>query len=158
MELVTVIAVLLLVAGVVATVIPLIPGGILSLAGVYGHWWQTGEPGTIPLAVLTVLGGTAVAAEVGGGLVAARASGASWGVASLAGGLAVVSLLVVGPVGMLVTFLLAVAVLETVIHDRDPIDGFRAGVVTLLGVLASLATQVALTGLMLVTFLLAIAL
>ncbi len=73
-EAVAVLAVALLVAGIVGTLIPLVPGGLLSLSGLYLYWWHTGftEPGPIALGVLTALGLLTLLAEFFGGSAAAK--------------------------------------------------------------------------------------
>ncbi|GAA0288271.1 hypothetical protein [Halobacterium noricense] len=38
------------------SVLPLLPSGLLSLAGVLVYWWTTGEPGFLLLAVLASAG------------------------------------------------------------------------------------------------------
>lgn len=55
-------AVVLVVAGVVGSLVPSVPGPALPLAGDYLHWWATGyaEPGLAALAGFTVAGLAAV--------------------------------------------------------------------------------------------------
>ena len=92
----------LLVAGVVASFVPLVPGGLLSLGGLYFYWFQTGRPGALALAVLSGLCLVALVADWAGGAVAAGLGGASRRtvLASVVVGLA--ATLVAGPVGLLV--------------------------------------------------------
>lgn len=156
MDLVLGVALVLLVAGVAATLVPLVPGGLLSLAGVVGYWWQTGDPGSLALAILVGLALVATAAELLGSLVAARASGAAWGTTAIATGIGLVALLVVGPVGLLVAFVGSIVVLEMTLNDSGLGDGLRTGLVTFAGVFASLATQIVLTAAVLVGFVLAV--
>ncbi len=96
---ITIVAVLLLVGGVVGTLVPLVPGGLLSLSGVYLYWWHSGftAPGTISLAVLTFLGLLTLLVEFFGGSIAARAGGASWSTTAAAAAVGILLMLVTGP-------------------------------------------------------------
>ena len=154
---ISLLAVALLVAGVLGTLVPLVPGGVLSLSGVYLHWWATGytEPGLIGLAVLTVLGVTTLLVEFLAGALSARAGGASWrttGVAVIVGvGLAVVA----GPLGLVGGLFVTVFTLEYA--DRSALsESLRAAAYATVGVLVSTAVQVALTTSMLLVFVVAI--
>ena len=149
-----VLAVGLVVAGVVGTIVPLVPGGALSLSGVYLHWWASGytEPGLIALAVLSVLGVTTLLVEFLAGALSARVGGASWrttGVAVIVGtGLAIVA----GPLGLVVGLFATVFALE--FADRSALSrSLRAAAYATVGVLLSTAVQVALTTTMLLVFL-----
>ncbi len=72
-------AVVLLVGGVVGSVVPLVPGAGLSLAGIYLYWWSSGyaTPGPWVLAGFTLVGLAAVVTDQIGGALAAGAGGAS---------------------------------------------------------------------------------
>ena len=154
---ISLLAVGLLIAGVVGTLVPLVPGGALSLSGVYLHWWASGyaEPGLIALAVLSVLGVTTLLVEFLAGALSARVGGASWrttGVAVVVGvGLAVVA----GPIGLVVGLFATVFALEYA--DRSALSGtLRAAAYATVGVLLSTAVQVALSTTMLLVFLVAV--
>ncbi len=153
------IAVALLIGGVVGTVVPLVPGGVLSLVGVYLYWWQSGyaEPGTLALVVLTVLGLLAVLAEFFGGAIAARAGGASWKTTALAAIVGILLMIVTGPLGLLVGLFGTVFVLEFARNgalDRSA----RSATYATVGILASTAVQVLLTASILFGFAVAVVL
>lgn len=151
------VALALLILGIIGSVVPLLPGPLLSLAGVLGYWWATGydEPGLITLVVLVVLGVLALLLDYLGSAVAARAGGASL-TASLAGGaVGLVLLFVFGPVGMLLGVVGTVFVLELRRHG-DAEAGVRTALLTAVGTLASAVVQVVLTAAMLVTFVVAV--
>lgn len=96
-------ALALLAAGVVASFLPLVPSGLLSLAGVYLFWWSTrfGEPATGFVAVATLAGLAAVAADSLGTPLAAGAAGASARIAVIAAVVGFLLFPVAGPFGVL---------------------------------------------------------
>ncbi len=151
---ITILAVAALVGGVVGTLVPLVPGGALSLAGVYLYWWHTGftEPGTVALLTFTLLGVLTLLAEFAGGAVAARAGGASWRTTAVAVPVAIVLLLVAGPVGLLVGLFGTVFALELA-GGRDIDGSLRSALYATVGILASTAVQVLLTATILFGFL-----
>lgn len=151
------VAVALLVLGVVGSVVPLLPGPLLSLAGVLGYWWATDytEPGLLALAVLLSLGVLALLLDYLGSTVAARAGGASL-LTSIAGGaVGIVLLFVLGPLGMLLGVVGTVFLLELRRHGEWE-AGVRTALLTAVGTLASAAVQVVLTAAILVTFVVAV--
>lgn len=151
------VALALLVLGIVGSVVPLLPGPLLSLAGVLGYWWATGydEPGLVALVVLVILGVMALLLDYLGSAVAARAGGASL-TTSLAGGVVgLVLLFVFGPVGMLLGVVGTVFLLELRRHG-DAEAGVRTALLTAVGTLASAVVQVVLTAAMLITFVVAV--
>lgn len=155
---VTLVAIALLVGGVVGTVLPLVPGGLLSVSGVYLYWWHSGftDPGPIWLAVLTVLGVTVLLVEFLAGSIAARAGGASWTATAAAAVVGVALMVVTGPLGLLLGLFGTVFLLEYARGggvDRST----RSALYATLGVLASTAVQVLLTAAMLLGFVVAVA-
>lgn len=102
LDLVLIAALALLAAGVVASVVPFVPSGLLSLAGVYLYWWSTGfgAPGTGFVAVATLAGLAAAAADSLGTPLAAGAAGTSARVAVVAGVVGILLFPVVGPLGV----------------------------------------------------------
>ncbi|MGQ3413295.1 DUF456 domain-containing protein [Natrinema sp. LN54] len=156
---VTILAVALLVGGVAGTVVPLVPGGLLSLAGLGVYWWGSGfsDPGTITLAVLALLGVLTVVVELFGGSIAARAGGASWVTSAAAAVVGILLMVVTGPVGLLVGLFGTVFVLEFV-RNGELEGSTRSAVYTTAGVLASTAVQVLLTVSILLGFLVAVVL
>jgi len=139
----------LLVGGVVGSVTPIVPGGLLSLAGVGTYWWATGEPGPVLLSGLVLLALLALAADWFAGAVAAKAGGASTLTTVVATVLGLVGLVAAGPVGFLLVTGGAVFALELgrgggIVHSA------RAAGVTLLGMFASGAFQALMTASVLV--------
>lgn len=133
--------------GVAGSVLPLLPGGLLSVVGVTGYWWSTGytEPSVLLVVVLVAIGGLTMAVDYFGGAIAARAGGASMvttGVAVLVG---LVLLLLAGPVGFLVGIAATVFAVEFAQH-ADTERGLRVALFATVGVLASTVVQVILTG------------
>jgi len=104
LDLPTALALALLAAGVVGSVVPLLPGGLLSLAGVYLHWWSTGfgPPGPAFVAVATLVALAAIAADHLGGALAAGVAGASARTAAVAGLVGLALFPVLGPLGVFV--------------------------------------------------------
>lgn len=102
LDLVLALALLLLVVGMVGSVVPVVPGGPLSLAGVYLYWWSTGfgSPGLAFVVIATLLGLAAVAVDVFGGAFAASAAGTDGRTAALAGLVGLVLVFVAGPLGI----------------------------------------------------------
>jgi len=152
-----VVAVLLLLAGVVGSVVPLLPGPVLSLVGVYLYWWSTGfgAPGAGVVVALTLVGLLAVVADQFAGALSARVGGASWLTTGVAAVVGLLALLVTGPVGMLLGVALTVFLLEFY-RTRDVARGLETSLYATVGLLASAAVQLLLTVTMLVTFLVAI--
>lgn len=157
-EAVAVVAAVLMAAGVVGSVLPVVPSGILSLAGVYVYVFLGAEPiGPFLLAGLTVVGGMAAVAEQFAGPMAARATGASTRTALVAAVGGLVGLLFLGPIGLPVGMVAVVLGLE-LRRGADPEAALRRSAGTVLGVLLSSAVQVLLTAAILVAFLVLVAL
>lgn len=113
MSTLTLVALALLVAGVVTSVLPQTPGEIpLSLAGVYLYWWETGAPSTGVVAVLTLLGLFVIASQFVGPVIAAKVSGASTTTATLGGLVGTVLFFLWGATASLVGLFATVFVLE----------------------------------------------
>lgn len=143
----------LLFAGVIASVVPLVPGALLSLIGIYTYWVMSGytEPGLLFLAVSTMVGLLALGLDYLSGIVSARASGAGIRTALAAGGIGVVALFIGGPVGALLGVVLTVFLLEFN-RSRDVRGSLRTALLTTVGMVASSAMQVLLTVSLLVAF------
>lgn len=154
---VALIALALLVLGVVGSVLPLLPGPLLSLAGVYLYWWSSGfvEPGPLTLAAFTLVGAAAVVADYFGGAVAARAGGASMATTLLAAVVGLLLVFVAGPLGLLVGVAGTVFLVELA-RGTDPETSLRTAAYATVGVLASAVLQVVVTAGMLVAFVLVV--
>lgn len=156
-EIALLVAVGLLVAGVIASVIPMVPGALLSLAGILGYWWWTGfaEPGTVFVAVAVIVGITALVLDYLSSFISAKVSGASTKTAIIAGAIGLVALVFTGPVGALLAVLLTVFAIEFRRSD-DVNASLRMAGITTLGMLASTGVQLLLTTSLLVAFLVVI--
>ena len=142
-----VLAFVLLVAGVVGSLVPQVPGAPLSLAGVYAYWVGSGmtEPGVVLLAVLTMVGALTWVVDFAGGAISARVGGASTTTAVLAGVVGVVLFFVASPLGAILGVAGTVFVLEFY-RQQDARKSLKAALVTTAGMLASSVAQALLTG------------
>lgn len=144
MELLVAVALALLVLGVAGSVLPLLPSGALSLAGVLVYWWQTGEPGPLLLAALVGIAVLAVVVDWLAGFVGARASGVDTRTSIVAGLVGFVLLFPGGPLGLLLGVAGTVFVFEFRENQDVEASARRAAYATV-GVVASAAMQVVLT-------------
>ncbi|KDE59340.1 hypothetical protein EL22_23315 [Halostagnicola sp. A56] len=158
-DVVSLLSVALLIGGVVGTVVPLLPGGTLSLAGLFLYWWHSGftEPGVLALLVLSALALLAIVAELVGGAIAARAGGASWQTTAIAAIAGILLMIVTGPIGLLAGLFGTVFVLEFV-RDGAFDRSVRSASYATVGILASTAVQVLLTASVLFGFAVAVVL
>jgi len=138
-------AFLLLVAGVVGSLVPQVPGALLSLAGVFTYWYATGEPGLGLLVALVLVGVLTWVVDFAGGAIAARAGGASNTTALLAGVVALVLFFLTGPLGIILGVAVTVFAVEFY-RQQDARKGLKAALVTTVGMLASSVVQTLLTG------------
>lgn len=141
-----VVALAILLAGVVGSVVPLVPGAGLSLVGIYLYWWSTGYtiPGLLVLLVFTAVGLAAIVADQFGGALAAGAGGASAKTVALATVLSIPLMFVAGPAGLVlgvVGVVFAVELYRTQSAERSA----RAAAFAALGVLGSAVVQVVVT-------------
>ena len=136
----------LLVGGVIGSVAPVVPSGLLSLLGVYCYWFATGfdEPGLILLSGLTFVAITAMAAEWLSGAISAKAGGATVRTTVIATVIGLVGMVAFGPIG----FLLGTAgtVFALTYAENDDVEAsLKTAGVTLLGMLTSTVLQLVLT-------------
>jgi uncharacterized protein YqgC (DUF456 family) len=145
-NLLVVLAFVLLVGGVVGSVAPVIPSGLLSFAGVLTYWVANdfGDPGLVLLSGLVLVALLAMAAEWLAGAVSAKAGGASTRTTIAATLVGFVGLLVVGPVGFILGTALTVFGL-TYVENEDAEASARAAGITLVGMLTSTLVQLLLT-------------
>jgi len=143
----------LLIAGVVGSVVPAMPGAFLSLVGILFHWWATGyaTPGTLLLLGFVVLAVAAMLVDLFGGPIAARQGGASKRTVLAAIAVSLVLAVVTGPLGLLVGVPVTVFLLEFY-RNGDRGRAGRAALVTTVGIFASVLAQVLLTTTLLVGF------
>lgn len=146
------VALALLVAAVVASLVPLIPGGLLSMLGVGYYWYAGGDVGTFAAVALLALGALTLLLDWLGGAVSARVGGASLQTTAIAAVAALALMFVLGPLGALLGIAGTVFVLEFRRHG-DARRGLRTAAVATVGMLASSAMQVLLTVTVLLGFL-----
>jgi len=140
-----IVAFVLLLAGVVGSVAPVVPGGVLSLAGVLVYWWASGfsEPNLFILSGVLFVALLAVAVDWLSGAVSAKAGGASTRTVVVATLVGLVGL-TFGPVGFLVGTAGTVFLLELA-DGGEFEESARAAGVTLVGMVTSSVMQVLLT-------------
>jgi len=144
-EVVLAVAIALLVAGVVGSIVPLMPAGIPSLVGVYVYAAFGIEPlGIGALVAFTVVGVVAAALELLGGPLAARGSGASTRTMLAAAGVGFLLFFVTGPLGIVLGIVLVVFYTEHAGGSPPELAARRAGY-TVLGILVAAAAQLLLT-------------
>lgn len=153
MDALVVVAFGLLVLGVVASVLPVLPSGALSLAGVLLHWWATGRPGPLVVVALAVTALVALAVDWAAGAIGAAAGGASLRTSVLASVVGIVLLIPVGPVGLVVGIAGTVFLVE-LYGGATQEESLRAAGYAVVGVLGSAFVQALLTGAVLVAMVL----
>lgn len=147
------VAVVVLAVGMLATIIPLVPGGLVSLAGVWSYWLLVpdGVVGLPFLALATLLAGVALVADWFAGPVSAKAGGAGTLTAVLAGVIGILGLLVAGPPGLLLGSAGTVFALEFY-RGATGAESVRAAIATTVGLVAATGIQLLMTGTILVGF------
>lgn len=151
MILLTLLAFGLLVAGIVGSALPKVPGPLISLAGVYTYWWASdfAEPSTALVVVVTIL---IVLVVIGGffeEIIAARLGGASGWSATVAGVVGFACFFVTGPIGMLVGSAITVFVLEYR-RQRDAKASATAATAVVLATIGSTLVKLLVTVILLV--------
>jgi uncharacterized protein YqgC (DUF456 family) len=143
-------AFILLIAGVVGSILPQVPGAVFSIAGVLTYWVGPAntEPTTVVLVALLVVGFLTLVTDWVAGAVAAKVGGASTTTALIAGVVGFALFLVTGPLGIIAGVAGTVFLLELWRQD-DAVAGGKAALVTTAGMLGSTVVQVVLTGSML---------
>ncbi|WP_123076745.1 DUF456 domain-containing protein [Halarchaeum sp. CBA1220] len=145
MDAVVLLAFGLLALGMVGSVLPLLPSGLVSLAGVAVYWWQTGDPGALVLAALVALCVVATAVDWFGGALAGYAGGASTRTTVLAGVVGLLLLPLGGPIGIAIGVVGTIVVCEYRRHG-DGEKSVRAALTASIGILASVLVQLLCTG------------
>ncbi len=148
---VLVVALVFLVAGIVGSLVPSMPGPLLSVAGVLIFWLWGDGLGAFVAVGLVAVGLFAVAADLLADAVSARVGGASWRTTLLASAVGLALLFVTGPLGIIVGVVGTVFALEYV-ETEDRRHAARAAATTSLGILASAVVQALLTLSMLLGF------
>jgi len=143
-----IVAFALLLAGAVFSVVPLLPGPVLSVGGVLVYWWATGEPGRLVLTALLAVGVAAALVDWLGGAAAAKGSGVSTRVSLLAGVAGFLGTVIAGPVGLLAG-VAGTVFLASYARERKAAAGIRMAAYATAGMLGTVVVQTLLTGSML---------
>ena len=148
-------ALLLVAVGVAGTILPVLPGPVLVLAGLVLAAWMDGfsHVGASTVVVLTGLTLLAYVADFIAGTLGAKRSGASVR-AAVGAGLGALVGLFFGIVGVLVGPFLGAVLGEVSLHGNLERAG-RAGIGTWLGMVVGTAVKVSLVFMMIAVFLLA---
>lgn len=147
-----ILSILLIVAGVAGTVLPLLPGTALILAGMVLGAWIDGfvRVGGVTIGVLVALAVVSWVLDYVAGLMGARRAGASRQ-ALIGAALGTVAGLFLGFVGVLFMPLVGAAVGEY-LAQRDEQRAMRVGVATWLGILVGMAAKVGIAFVMVGVF------
>ncbi len=129
-------AIALLVAGIPASFLPVVPGSALTVAGLLVHWFGVGTVPTPIMIGLLVLVFVVFVLDFLAGVLAARAGGASWATAGAGLVVGLVLSIVLTPIGLVVGLAGTVFVVELV-NGRSVEDSGRAAVYTTVATLAS---------------------
>ena len=146
---------LLLAVGVVGSVAPLLPGPLLSVAGVLLYWWSTGyvSPDPVFVAGVVVVGIGAFVVDWFGSAISTQAGGASTTTVVVAALVSVVAFFVAGPLGVVVGVAASIFAVEFYL-TRDVAAGLKATVYATVGLQASTVVQVLVTVAILIGFVL----
>ncbi len=156
-EVFLIIAILLMTAGIIGSLIPLIPGALFSIAGILVYWWSTGytSPGTTFLTIFLIAGVFTILVDYFAGAIAAKAGGASNKNSILAGIAGLILLIILGPIGIIVGIGLTVFLLEFWRKGKTK-PSLKAGIYATIGTLSSTLIQLLITLSLLVAFILAL--
>lgn len=135
----------------------MVPGALLSIAGILLYWWSTGysSPGPVFLAIFVSIGIFAVLADHLSGVFAAKYGGASTRNSVLAGVAGLILFFVLGPIGILLGVAGTVFLLEFV-ENKDRERSLRAAAYASVGVIGSSIIQFVVTLSLLTAFLIAL--
>ncbi len=150
-------AILLMVLGIAGSLIPVLPGVVVSMAGVLLYWWSTGftEPGNVFIAITVFLGVTSMAFDWIASSMTAKAGGASDKTSVAAGVAGFLGFFIGGPVGVVVAAAVAVFIREY-FRTGDVKKSRKAGIYAAFGIVASVAFKVFVSIAILLGFLITI--
>ena len=153
-ETVTLLVLALLVLGLVGSVVPGVPAGLLALVGVYVEYLYGAHGMSVwVLAGFTLAGLLAIVVDYFGGPLAARSGGASTKTTLLAGAVGLVLLVLSGPIGAILGVFATVLALE-LRRDKSVEEALRSAVWSFAGMLGSGLVVFLLLASMLVGYLL----
>lgn len=154
MDLLTGLAIVLLIVGVIGAFAPMMPGALISLLGVSLYWWSTGftQPNILIVILLYLTGFTALMFDWFAGAIGSKAGGASNKTVHAAAIAGIVFFFVAGPFGTIAGIALVVYLREYLL-TQDSDGSLEAALYTTASMLGSTLIQGVLTGLMLLIFL-----
>ena len=132
--------------GVVGSVLPVLPGALLSLSGLLVYWWSTGytDPSLVVVVGFALVAAAAVVVDLAGSALSVYAGGASSRTVVVALVAGLVLGVVTGPAGFIVG--VAGAAFAVEYHRTGDSDASgRAALFATLGVFGSAAIQLLLT-------------
>lgn len=152
MELFLVATTLLLLLGIVGSILPMMPGALLSVAGVLLYAWQSKNPSWLFVGFGLFFSVSAVLFDWLSGYLGAKIGGAT-GKTSLAAGVAgfLGFIFLGGPVGMIIAVAGTVFIREYLINNNFKKSG-KAAVYASVTVMGSTVVQAGLTSLVLIGF------
>lgn len=154
METLTVLILMLLVAGVIGSVVPLMPGALLSLSAVVIYFFRADDPSVLFTVFGVLTASFALIVDWFAGSIAAKYGGASNKTSLMAGIAGIFGFFLLGgPFGLAVAVATVVFVREFLIHGEED-KGLKAAVYATIGVLGSAVIQTMLTASILLGFLL----
>lgn len=153
-ETVTLVVLGLLVLGIVGSIVPGVPAGLLSLVGIYVEYlYGVKGMGLLTLVAFTLLGIFTVVVDYFGGALVAKSQGASTKTTLLAGAVGLLLLVFTGPIGAILGVFAVVLGME-LREGKDFPDASRAAVWSFAGMLGSGLVVFMLTASMLVGYVL----
>lgn len=155
METIILVVLLLLIAGVIGSIVPMMPGALFSIAGILIYFFGAENPSTLLTIFGLFTGVFTLAVDWFAGSVAAKYGGASTRTSLAAGFTGLLGFIFLGgPIGLALAVSATVFIREYLIHG-DEKEGMKAAFYATLGVLGSALIQAMLTGSILIAFLLA---
>lgn len=147
-------ALVLLVAGVVGSFVPMAPGAVFSILGVSLYWWSTGfsEPGSAVLILLYLTSITALVFDLFAGAIGSKFGGASSETVKMSAIAGLLFFFIGGPVGTIVGITIVVLLREYLLTGK-PLGSMKAAFYTIVSILGSALVQGLMTGLTLLIFL-----
>jgi uncharacterized protein YqgC (DUF456 family) len=155
MELITILIISLLTAGVIGSIVPMMPGALFSLAGILAYFFGSSDPSIWFTLFGLLTAGLALIFDWFAGSVAAKYGGASTKTSFAAGVAGLIGFVVTfgNPVGLFAAVAFTVFIREYLIHeDRD--RSVKAVLYATVGVLGSSVIQAFLTASILIGFVL----
>lgn len=145
METLTLLVVGLLIAGIVGSIVPMMPGAAFSLIGIGVYFFATEDPSLLFTVFAALTGLFAMATDWFAGSIAAKYGGASNKTSLMAGIAGVFGFIFLGgPIGLALTVAATVFIREYMIHG-DSGKGSKTAIYATIGVLGSAVVQIFLT-------------